>query len=136
MRAQLRHLKLPQLVSSAAAFRLRNQPPTTPTAAAKLALKSIARRYQQLSAEIAVLDQHLDQLVAAAAPALLARKGVGTDIASTLLTIAGDNPERSPARVPSPTCPGRRRSRPCPARSPAIASTVVVTAREIERCTC
>jgi transposase len=52
MRAQLRHLKLPQFVSSAAAFPLRNQPPTTPTAAAKLALKSIARRYQQLSTEI------------------------------------------------------------------------------------
>jgi transposase len=27
-------------------------------------------------------------------PALVAIKGVGTDIASTLLTIAGDNPER------------------------------------------
>jgi transposase len=47
-------------------------------------------RYQHLSAEIDALDR----LVAAAAPALVAIKGVGTDIASTLLTIAGDNPER------------------------------------------
>src|SRR4030081_3284742 len=51
-------------------------------------------RYQQLSAEIQALDEHLDQLVAEAAPALVAVKGVGTDIASTLMTIAGDNPER------------------------------------------
>jgi transposase len=57
-------------------------------------LKSIALRYQHLDAEIDALDQHFDQLVAAAAPALVAIKGVGTDIASTLLTIAGDNPDR------------------------------------------
>jgi hypothetical protein len=62
--------------------------------ATKLALKSIAMRYQHLAAEIDALDEHLDQLVAEAAPALVAIKGVGTDIASTLLTIAGDNPER------------------------------------------
>src|SRR5947209_19678906 len=93
MRAQLRRLKVPQLVAAAAAFR-RSPGLTTPTAATKLALKSIAMRYQHLSAEINELDQHLDQLVAAAAPTLVSIKGVGTDIASTLLTIAGDNPER------------------------------------------
>ena len=93
MRAQLRRLKVPQLVATAAAFR-RSPGLTTPTAATKLALKSIAMRYQHLSAEINELDQHLDQLVAAAAPALVSIKGVGTDIASTLLTIAGDSPER------------------------------------------
>jgi hypothetical protein len=93
MRAQLRKLKLPQLVSSAAAFRP-SAKLTTPTAATKLALKSIATRYRHLTAEIDALDSHLDQLVVAAAPELVAIKGVGTDIASTLLTIAGDNPER------------------------------------------
>ena len=93
VRTQLRHLRLAQLVSSAAAFRPSKEL-TTPTAATKLALKSIAMRYQHLGAEIDALDKHLDQLVAAAAPALVAIKGVGTDIASTLLTIAGDNPER------------------------------------------
>ncbi len=93
MRAELRRLKIPQLVATAAAFR-RSAELTTPTAATKLALKSIATRYQHLAAEIEALDKHLDQLVAVAAPALVAIKGVGTDIASTLLTIAGDNPER------------------------------------------
>jgi len=94
IRAQLRQLRLAQLVKSAAALRPSQRQLTTPTAATKLALKSIAMRYQHLSAEIDALDTHLDQLVAKAAPALVAIKGVGTDIASTLMTIAGDNPER------------------------------------------
>src|SRR4051812_21814140 len=93
MRAQLRQLKISQLVISAAAFR-RSSELTTPTAATKFALKSIAMRYQHLSTEIDALDTHLEQLVVAAAPALVAIKGVGTDIAATLLTVAGDNPER------------------------------------------
>jgi len=93
LRAQLRRLKIPQLVATSAAFR-RTAALTTPTSATKLALKSIAMRYQHLSAEIDALDEHLEQLVAAAAPALVAIKGVGTDIAATLLTVAGDNPER------------------------------------------
>ena len=37
---------------------------------------------------------HLGRLVAAAAPALVALKGVGTDTAGALLVTAGDNPER------------------------------------------
>jgi transposase len=41
----------------------------------------------------AALD-HLGRLVAAAAPDLVALKGVGTDTAATLLVTAGDNPER------------------------------------------
>lgn len=91
--SQLRRLSVPRLVTTAVAFRP-TMPLTTPTAATKLALKSIAVRYRQLNAEIAALDQHLDRLVAAAAPALVTVKGVGTDIAATLLTVAGDNPER------------------------------------------
>ncbi len=93
IRAQLRRHTISQLVATAAAFRI-GPGLITPSAATKLALKSIARRYQQLSAEIDALDEHLDQLVARAAPALVGIKGVGTDIAATLLTIAGDNPER------------------------------------------
>src|ERR1700674_3712933 len=52
IRAQLRQLRLTQLVKSAAAFRLSKHQLTTPTAATKLTLKSIAMRYQHLSAEI------------------------------------------------------------------------------------
>jgi transposase len=62
--------------------------------ATRLALRSLARRHQALDRELAALDDQLSPLVAAAAPALVAVKGVGTDIAGTLLTAAGDNPER------------------------------------------
>jgi transposase len=68
--------------------------PNTPVEAVKLALRSVAGRHQQLSAEIADLDRHLHRLVAAAAPRLLALKGVGVDTAAALLVAAGDNPER------------------------------------------
>jgi transposase len=65
-----------------------------PTDAAKLALRSIARRWLQLTQEITALDTQLDRLVAMAAPALVAVKGVGTETAAALLVAAGDNPER------------------------------------------
>ena len=68
--------------------------PGTPQAATKLALRSIARRYQMLTEEIGALDRHLDQLVTEAAPGLVAIKGVGTDTAGALLVAAGDNPDR------------------------------------------
>jgi hypothetical protein len=41
--------------------------------------------------------------VAAAAPALVAIKGIGTDIGATLLIVAGDNAERLPSGEHSPT---------------------------------
>ena len=93
LRARLRPLPLARRVTLAAAFRP-GANLDTPTAATKLALRSVARRYQQLSAEIATLEAHLDGLVARAAPALVAVKGVGVDTAAALLVAAGDNPDR------------------------------------------
>jgi transposase len=92
LRSRLRRLGVAGLVAVAAAFR--PGAPTSPTRATKLALKSIAVRYRQLTAEIDALDAHLGRLVAAAAPDLVAVKGVGTDTAATLLVTAGDNPDR------------------------------------------
>ena len=63
-------------------------------AATRFALRSVARRYVVLSAEIAELEVHLDRLVAQAAPELVALPGIGTDNAATLLIVAGDNPQR------------------------------------------
>ena len=74
--------------------RLRPGVLTTPTAAAKHALRALARRCQQLTAEIDAVETELGQLTAQTAPALLATVGVGTDTASTLLVTAGGNPER------------------------------------------
>jgi len=62
--------------------------------ATKLALRSLAIRHQQLTAEVAGLDAHLERLVVAAAPALAGVKGIGTDTAAALLVAAGDNPSR------------------------------------------
>jgi transposase len=58
------------------------------------ALGILARRYQQLTTDIAQLDDLLGPLVAAKAPALLAINGVGIEVAGQLLVTAGDNPAR------------------------------------------
>jgi hypothetical protein len=65
---------------------------SSPAAATKLALRSLARRHKALSDEIRELDTVLDELTATAAPGLLAGTGVGTEVAGQLLVIAGDNP--------------------------------------------
>ena len=75
----------------AARFRLGDGPRDVPTTT-KFALRSVARRYEALSAEIAELDLHLDRLVAQVAPELVCLPGIGTDHAATLLIVAGDNP--------------------------------------------
>ncbi len=93
LRTRLRALTVAALVATASRFRSAERPRTA-EAGTKLALRSIARRYQALTTEIADLDQQLDTLVHDAAPALMTIKGVGTDIAGTLLVAAGDHPER------------------------------------------
>ena len=93
LRNRLRGLSTKELVSVAARFRLGDDPRDVPTAT-KLALRSVARRYEALSAEIAELEAHLDGLVAQAAPQIVSLPGIGTDNAATLLIVAGDNPKR------------------------------------------
>ena len=93
LRHRLRGLSTKELVSVAARFRLAGDPSDVP-AATKFALRSVARRYEALSAEIAELDAHLGRLVAQVAPELVSLPGIGTDNAATLLIVAGDNPQR------------------------------------------
>jgi transposase len=90
---RLRNLSTKELISVAARFRLGDDPRDV-SSATKFALRSVARRYEALSREIAELDAHLDRLVAQAAPELVSLAGIGTDNAATLLIVAGDNPER------------------------------------------
>ena len=59
--------------------------------AAKLALRTLARRIAALDAEIAQLDEHLEQLVRAAAPRTIALLGIGPQHAGQLLVTAGQN---------------------------------------------
>jgi transposase len=66
----------------------------TPLAAAKHALRALARRWQHLEEEIKEHDRLLDTLTARAAPALRESFGIGADVAAEMLILAGDNPER------------------------------------------
>ena len=90
------HLRgLPTGVLVDACARLRPNPASGEVvAAAKQALRVLARRYQALSGEISELDTEIARLCAEANPALLAAAGVGPEVAATLLIAAGDNPER------------------------------------------
>ncbi|MCW2573607.1 MAG: Transposase [Frankiales bacterium] len=92
LRAELRGLSLARLLDRAAGFR----PGTTRdvNSATKLALRVLARRVQTLQAELHLLDTELRPLVAATAPQLVARPGLGTDTAGAILVAAGDNPDR------------------------------------------
>jgi transposase len=92
LREQLRGLSAVRLVQTTA--ELEPDPVTTPAAAATLGLRTLARRYQALTAELTSLDTELDRLTTTAAPKLLVLFGVGSDPAGALLVAAGDNPGR------------------------------------------
>ncbi|MCQ9387031.1 IS110 family transposase [Brevibacterium moorei] len=58
------------------------------------ALRTLARRYQNLTGEIDELLTDITTVVADTAPALAAAKGIGPISAAKLLVTAGENPER------------------------------------------
>jgi transposase len=66
----------------------------TPIAAAKHALRALARRWEQLHAEVHQHDGELDRLTHECAPTLRAAFGVGTDTTAELLIVAGDRIRR------------------------------------------
>lgn len=92
LREQLRDLRGPALIDTAAA--LRPGANMSVIAATKTALRELARRAHYLGEQMDRLTALLGPLVAATAPALVACNGVGTDTAGALLVAAGDNPER------------------------------------------
>jgi transposase len=94
LRAALRDLGDKQLVTTCAAWRPDAGRAGEPVVAARLALRTLARRHQRLTEEIDELDQIIGPLVTRIAPALLALNGVGPDVAGQLLVTAGENPER------------------------------------------
>ncbi len=73
---------------------LRPGPVTTVAAATKHTLRSIARRWQQLNAEIKTHETLLTELTGQLVPQLVAAFGVGPDTAAELLIVAGDNIDR------------------------------------------
>jgi transposase len=92
IRTTFRDMTIHQLVTRSA--RLRPADPTTVDGATKFALRELARRVQSLDTEIGRVNAVLAPLVAKTAPGLVARHGIGTDTAATLLVTAGDNPDR------------------------------------------
>ncbi len=93
LREQMRPLPTGQLLR--ALSRLRTGPDlSSPSTATKMALRSLARRHLTLTEELTELNTALTELATRAAPGLLAKTGVGIDVASQLLVTAGDNPQR------------------------------------------
>ncbi|MFD0427755.1 IS110 family transposase [Streptomyces zhihengii] len=93
LRERIRGLHRSELIRTVTRWRAGAEPDTL-TAVTKLAMKSIALRYQQLSDETSELDRHLHRLVGQAAAELLAVKGLGAGTVAALLIAVGDNPER------------------------------------------
>ena len=94
LRARLRGLAVKDLITTCANLRPDRADAATPATATRIALRSLARRHQQLTTEIADLDELLEPLVAAINPGLLAANGVGADVAGQLLVTAGENHDR------------------------------------------
>jgi transposase len=94
VRDQVRNLTRMQLIRVVAAWRPDVSNVVDPVTAYRVGLKSLARRYLELSDEITGLDDLINPLVEALAPQLLARVGIGVEIAGQMLVTAGDNPAR------------------------------------------
>lgn len=93
LRAQLGDLKRSDLLATCAVLRVRADDDSLP-AMTRLALRELAQRIAHLDAQLAALTIRLARITTAVAPDLVAIKGVGPDVASTLLVTAGDNPQR------------------------------------------
>lgn len=94
LRAGLGDLTTGQLINRAAAFRVDHARVNEPMTATKTALRSVARRVQDLDEEIQHLDSAITEIIAALAPTTLALRGVGPQVAAQLVVTVGDNPER------------------------------------------
>jgi transposase len=94
LRDQVRNLTRMQLIRTLAAWRPDVSNATDPVTAYRVALKSLARRYLELSDEIADLDELINPIVEALAPQLLTRVGIGIEVAGQMLVTAGDNTDR------------------------------------------
>jgi transposase len=92
LRSRLEHGSL--RVRAHRCARLRPTDPANPADATKMALRSVAQRWLQLTAEIRSLESAIEQLTQLAAPDLRAQFGVGADVAAALLIAVGGNPDR------------------------------------------
>lgn len=93
LRASLEHIRGPiSLVRHVAA--LRPGEIISPTASAKSALRSIARRWLALHEEIQQHEEELERMVTDKAPELMSAHGISTLTVAEMLILVGDNPQR------------------------------------------
>ncbi len=92
LRSRLRSLGTLERIKVCARFRCYGT--TSTIGAAKTALRSLAKRYLALDAEIETLGDQISDLCIQTNPALLGATGVGPLVGAALLVAAGDNPER------------------------------------------
>lgn len=91
LRQELRGLKKRKLIKACASLR---GDASSVASCTRFSLGMLGRRIQALEEEIAVLDVDIKALVAAIAPSLVERPGVGPQSAATLLITFGDNADR------------------------------------------
>ena len=101
LRDQVRNLTRMQLIRTCAAWRPDTTNVTDPVSATRIALKLLARRILELGDEIAMLDELIKPIVTALAPQLLARPGIGVEIAGQQLVTAGTTPSGCAAKPAS-----------------------------------
>ncbi|GAA2670081.1 hypothetical protein GCM10010412_048870 [Nonomuraea recticatena] len=94
LRSCLRGLGIKDLIATCARLRPDQADVANPATATQIALRSLARRHQQLTTEITNLDELLEPLVTAINPELMAVHGVGPDTAGQLLVTAEENHDR------------------------------------------
>jgi len=91
LRSVLGPLSTAERVARAARFQMAGDV-ADPVVGTKLALRTLARRYEALSDEMAEMEATLDQLTARANPVPRGAKGVGPDVAAILAHRSGRQP--------------------------------------------
>lgn len=94
IRADLRTLTDAKLFTACTQLDATPKQPSTINTAVHSALRSVATRIHDLTAEERTLAKQIKALVTEHAPQLLAQFGIGTDTAAQLLITVGDNPGR------------------------------------------
>ena len=99
-----------------------------------LALRSIARRVLQLTAEERELAREIETLTRKLAPQLLDQPGVGPHAAAQLV-LSWSHQGRIAPKQPSHGSPAQHRSPPPPGRRSATGSTEAATENSTAHCT-
>ena len=99
LRAQVRDLTRMQLIRLLAAWRPDVANATDPVTAYRVSLKSLARRYLELTDEIVDRGDLINPIVKALAPQLLKRVGIGIEVAGQMLVTVGGESSTAGVRL-------------------------------------